>query len=106
MRGDIFLVDDSGEVQHPWLIVQAEALNQEAAHTIALPLASRPQTAPWPLTVELPPEVTTLPGRAWVQVTHPTRLRRDRLVGPISTLDDTHLTWVFAALREVFDLPG
>ena len=96
-------IDDSSR---PWLVVQAEALNETAPTVVALRLTLAEQEAGFPLTVCLDPSETGLPKPVWIRVTEVRSLRRDELEEPIVTLGDERMDEVTAALAKVLDISG
>jgi mRNA-degrading endonuclease toxin of MazEF toxin-antitoxin module len=105
VRGQVWwaTIDESSR---PWLVVQAEALNETAPTVVALRLTLAEQEAGFPLTVCLDPSETGLPKPVWIRVTEVRSLRRDELEEPIVTLGDERMDEVTAALAKVLDISG
>src|SRR5947207_13539472 len=72
LRGDIYWADldpTQGQEQagrRPVLIVSQDIFNDRSGTVIAVALTSQPQTAGFPLTLELAPG--TLPKKSWVKI--------------------------------------
>ena len=88
----------------PWLIVQAEILNETAPTLLALPVTLTPQEAGWPLTVRLDPDDTGFPRPSWVRVTLLRALKRTQLEEPIATLGQTRLDEITRAMAAVLEI--
>jgi mRNA-degrading endonuclease toxin of MazEF toxin-antitoxin module len=88
----------------PWLIVQAEILNERAPTLLAVPVTLTPQEAGWPLTVRLDPDDTGFPRPSWVRVTLLRALKRNQLEEPIATLGQTRLDEITRAIATVLDI--
>jgi mRNA-degrading endonuclease toxin of MazEF toxin-antitoxin module len=105
MRGQVWWATIDGS-SRPWLVVQAEALNETAPTVVALRLTLAEQEAGFPLTVCLDPSETGLPKPVWIRVTEVRSLRRDELEEPIVTLGEERMDEVAAALAKVLDISG
>jgi mRNA-degrading endonuclease toxin of MazEF toxin-antitoxin module len=103
MRGQLIwaTVDDQAR---PWMIVQAEILNETAPTLLAVPVTLAPQEAGWPLTVRLDPDDTGFPQPSWARITLLRALRREQLEEPIATLRPARLDEVTAALATVLGM--
>ena len=88
----------------PWLIVQAEILNEAAPTLLALPVTLTPQQAGWPLTVRLDPDDTGFPRPSWVRVTLLRAIRRNQLEEPIATLGQTRMDEITRAMATVLEI--
>lgn len=103
MRGQVWWADDEG-CSRPWLVLQAEALNETAPTVIAARVTIRRPEAGFPLTVCLDPSETGLSKPAWVCATQVRSLRRESFEEPIVTLSDERMSEVMAALGRVLDM--
>ena len=103
MRGQLLWATVDGHAR-PWLIVQAEILNETAPTLLAVPVTLTPQQAGWPLTVRLDPDDTGFPQPSWARITLLRALRRDQLEEPIATLRPARLDEVTAALATVLGM--
>jgi mRNA-degrading endonuclease toxin of MazEF toxin-antitoxin module len=88
----------------PWLIVQAEILNEAAPTLLAVPVTLTPQEAGWPLTVRLDADDTGFPQASWARVTLLRALRREQLEEPIATLRPARLDDITRALAAVLGM--
>ncbi len=105
MRGQLRWVDTDHHGRHrPYLIVQAEILNDTAPTTIGLPVTLSPQQAGYPLTVELSSADTGLDRTAWVRTTQPTTIRTTQIGEPLAALPGNTLDLVLDALTTILDL--
>lgn len=104
MRGQLHWVELAPARHRPYLIVQADVLNEAAPTTIALPVTLAPQRAAYPLTVALDGTSSGLGQSAWIRVTEPTTLRVSQIGESIITLPSDKLDQVFDALATVLGL--
>jgi mRNA-degrading endonuclease toxin of MazEF toxin-antitoxin module len=100
VRGQLLWATVDGR-SRPWLIVQAEVLNDTAPTLLALPVTLTPQDAGWPLTVRLDPDDTGFPRPSWARVTLLRSLKRNQLEEPIATLAPGRLDDITLALAAV-----
>jgi len=103
MRGQLLWATVDGHAR-PWLIVQAEILNETAPTVLAVPVTLTPQQAGWPLTVRLDPDDTGFPKPSWARITLLRALRREHLEEPIATLRHTRLDDITRALAAVLGM--
>ena len=103
MRGQLVWATVDGHAR-PWLIVQAEILNETAPTLLAVPVTLTPQEAGWPLTVLLDPDDTGFPQPSWARVTLLRALRREHLEEPIATLRHSRLDDITRALAAVLGM--
>src|ERR1700693_4960770 len=103
MRGQLRWATVDGR-SRPWLIVQAEVLNDTAPTLLALPVTLTPQEAGWPLTVRLDPDDTGFPQPSWARVTLLRALRREHLEDPIATVRHSRLDDITRALAAILGM--
>jgi mRNA-degrading endonuclease toxin of MazEF toxin-antitoxin module len=103
MRGQLWWAAVDGHAR-PWLIVQAEILNETAPTLLAVPVTLTPQQAGWPLTVRLDPDDTGFPQPTWARVTLLRAMRREQLEEPIATLRAARLDDITRALAAVLGM--
>ena len=103
MRGQLLWATVDGHAR-PWLIVQAEILNETAPTLLAVPVTLTPQQAGWPLTLRLDPDDTGFPQPSWARVTLLRALRREQLEEPIATLRAARLDDITRALAAVLGM--
>ena len=100
MRGQLLWATVDGHAR-PWLIVQAEILNETAPTLLAVPVTLTPQEAGWPLTVLLDPDDTGFPRPSWARVTLLRSLKKTQLEEPIATLQPARLDDITMAMAAV-----
>ena len=103
MRGQLRWATVDGR-SRPWLIVQAEVLNDTAPTVLALPVTLTPQVAGWPLTVRLDPDDTGFPRPSWARVTLLRSLKKSQLEEPIATLQPGRLDDITMAMAAVLGI--
>ena len=103
MRGQLRWATVDGR-SRPWLIVQAEVLNDTAPTVLALPVTLTPQAAGWPLTVRLDPDDTGFPRPSWARVTLLRSLKKTQLEEPIATLQPGRLDDITMAMAAVLGI--
>jgi mRNA-degrading endonuclease toxin of MazEF toxin-antitoxin module len=103
MRGQLRWATVDGR-SRPWLIVQAEVLNDTAPTLLALPVTLTPQQAGWPLTVRLDPDDTGFPRPSWARITLLRSLKRAELEEPIATLQPSRLDDITLAMATVLGI--
>jgi mRNA-degrading endonuclease toxin of MazEF toxin-antitoxin module len=95
MRGQLLWATVDGHAR-PWLIVQAEILNETAPTLLAVPVTLTPQQAG--------PDDTGFPQPSWARVTLLRALRREHLEEPIATLRRSRLDDITRALAAILGM--
>jgi mRNA-degrading endonuclease toxin of MazEF toxin-antitoxin module len=103
MRGQLWWASVDGAAR-PWLIMQADVLNDTAPTLLALPVTLARQDAGWPLTVRLDPIDTGFPRPSWARTTLLRALQRGELEEPIATLRPARVDDIGAAIGAVLGL--
>jgi mRNA interferase MazF len=103
MRGQLWWANVDGAAR-PWLIMQAEVLNDTAPTLIALSVTLTPQDAGWPLTVRLDPTDTGFPRPSWARITLLRALKREQLEESIATLRPARVEDIGDAIAAVLGL--
>jgi len=105
LRGDIVWADLSptrGREQagrRPVLILSQDVFNEHSGTVIAVALSSQPQSAGFPLTLEL--THSRLPKRSWVKVSQIRTLSAERLGPRIGRVSAEELGLVIEGLNEI-----
>ena len=105
LRGDIRWADlnpvigsEQGGLR-PVLILSHNVFNDRSGTVIAVALASQPQRAGYPLTMEL--EDTKLPKKSWVKISQIRILSTKRIGRKIASASDEELTLIIDGLNEI-----
>lgn len=105
LRGDLFWADldpTRGREQtgrRPVLVISHDIFNERSGTAIAMAITSQPQTAGFPLTVEL--LSAGLPKRSWVKVGQIRTLSIQRLGKRIGRISPEELLRVVEGLNEI-----
>jgi mRNA interferase MazF len=105
LRGDIVWADlnpTQGREQagrRPVLVLSQDVFNEHSGTAIAVALTSQPQTAGFPLTLEL--TLAKLPKKSWVKVSQIRTLSVDRLGPKIGRVSAEELGLVIEGLNEI-----
>lgn len=105
LRGDIRWADLSpvkGREQtgrRPVVVISHEVFNDRSGTVIAMALASQPQSAGFPLTLEL--EEAGLPKRSWVKISQIRTLSVERLGRKLGRLSPETLDQLVEGLNEI-----
>ena len=105
LRGDVLWADldpKRGREQagrRPVLVISHDIFNERSGTVIAMAITSQPQTAGFPLTVEL--TKGDLPKRSWVKVSQVRTLSRERLGKRIGRVSPEELFRIVEGLNEI-----
>jgi mRNA interferase MazF len=105
LRGDIRWADLNpvrGREQagiRPVLILSHDIFNERSGTVIAVAIASQPQRAGFPLTLEL--ETTDLPKRSWVKISQIRTLSVERIGKKIGRVAPEELDQIVEGLNEI-----
>ena len=105
LRGDIVWADlnpTRGREQagkRPVLVLSQDVFNEHSGTVIAVALSSQPQSAGFPLTLEL--THSRLPKRSWVKVSQIRTLSAERLGPRIGRVSAEELGLVIEGLNEI-----
>ena len=105
LRGDIRWADLNpvrGREQtglRPVLILSQDVFNERSGTVIAMALASQPQCAGFPLTLELKTE--DLPKRSWVKISQIRTLSIERIGKRIGRVSPEELVQIIEGLNEI-----
>jgi mRNA interferase MazF len=105
LRGDIRWADLSpaqGREQagrRPVIVISHEVFNDRSGTVIAMALTSQPQSAGFPLTLEV--EEASLPKRSWVKISQIRTLSVERLGRKLGRLSPETLDQLVEGLNEI-----
>ena len=105
LRGDVRWADLSPARGHeqaeprPVVVISHDIFNERSGTVIAMALASQPQRAGFPLTLEL--EGVKLPKKSWVKISQIRTLSRERLGRRIGKLEPERLEQLVEGLNEL-----
>jgi mRNA interferase MazF len=105
LRGDIRWADlrpVQGREQagrRPVVVISHEVFNDRSGTVIAMALTSQPQSAGFPLTLEV--EEASLPKRSWVKISQVRTLSVDRLGRKLGRLSPETLDQLVEGLSEI-----
>lgn len=85
--------------RRPVLVLSHDVFNERSGTVIAMAVTSRPQTAGFPLTWELPSKA--LPKRSWVKIGQVRTLAAERIGRRIDVLEPEDLSRVLDGLAEI-----
>lgn len=105
LRGDIVWAnldpakghEQAGE--RPIVVLSQNVFNERSGTVIAAALTSQPQTAGFPLTLEL--SDPRLPKRSWVKISQIRTLSTERLGKKIASVSDEELALIIEGLNEI-----
>ena len=105
LRGDIFWANlnparghEQGG-QRPVLVLSHEVFNERSGTVIAVAITSQPQSAGFPLSLEL--EASGLPKRSWVKISQVRTLAAERLGAKAGQASVEQLEQVVLGLNEI-----
>ena len=105
LRGNIYWADlnpvvgsEQGGLR-PVLILSHNVFNERSGTVIAVAIASQPQRAGFPLTLELTD--SELPRRSWVKISQIRTLSVKRMGKKIATVSEEQLSLVIEGLNEI-----
>jgi len=105
LRGDIIWADLNPTIGHeqsglrPILVLSHEVFNKNSGTVIAVAITSQPQSASFPLTLEL--EETQLPKRSWVKISQIRTLSVKRLRKKLDAAQAEELDLIVEGLNEI-----
>lgn len=105
LRGEIRWADLSPGRGHeqggrrPVLILSHDVFNERSGTVIAMAITSRPQTAGFPLTLEI--AAKGLPKRSWVKISQIRTLAADRIGRRIARVSPEELARAVEGLNEI-----
>ena len=105
LRGDVVWADLNpvrGQEQggeRPVVIISHDVFNERSGTVIALAITSQPQTAGFPLTLEL--TGTKLPKHSWVKISQVRTLSVERIGKRITRLTPEELDQLIEGLNEI-----
>lgn len=105
LRGDIRWADlaplrgHEQAGQRPVLVLSHNVFNARSGTAIAVALTSQPQSAGFPLTIEL--DSARLPKRSWVKISQIRTLATERLGRLLGRATEEELIHVFEGLEEI-----
>ena len=105
LRGDVVWADLNPVRGHeqggerPVVIISHDVFNERSGTVIALAITSQPQTAGFPLTLEL--TGTKLPKRSWVKISQVRTLSVERIGKRITRLTPEELDQLIEGLNEI-----
>ena len=105
LRGDVVWADLNPVRGHeqggerPVVIISHDVFNERSGTVIALAITSQPQTAGFPLTLEL--TGTKLPKRSWVKISQVRTLSVERIGKRITRLTPEELDRLIEGLNEI-----
>lgn len=86
----------------PVLIISHDIFNERSETVIALAITSRPQTADFPLTLEI--ENTKLPKNSWLKISQIRTLSTERIGDKIDKLAPEIIEKVIEGLNEIISV--
>jgi mRNA interferase MazF len=105
LRGEIYWADLDRTRGHeqagrrPVLVISHDVFNERSGTVIAMALTSRPQSAGFPLTLEL--DDPDLPKKSWVKISQVRTLSTKRLGDRISALSPEDIALLVEGLNEI-----
>lgn len=105
LRGEIYWAEldhTRGQEQagrRPILVISHDVFNERSGTVIAMALTSRPQSAGFPLTLEL--DDPDLPKKSWVKISQVRTLSTRRLGNRITSLSPEQTALVVEGLNEI-----
>ena len=105
LRGDIYWADlnpvigtEQGGLR-PVLVLSHNVFNERSGTVISVALTSQPQSAGYPLTLEL--NDTNLPKRSWVKISQVRTLSVKRIGKKIARASDEEVALIIEGLNEI-----
>lgn len=105
LRGDVYWADLNPTIGHeqtgirPVLIISNTIFNEKSGTVIALAITSQPQSAGFPLTLEL--ENTALPKESWVKISQIRTLSVKRIRSKVTKISYVQLNQIIQGLNEI-----